>query len=169
MTTDSVISCLNKVDDALDNIDTTASPLKNFDALSLVMKAVFELGLARQVNPSAFQSDQVRQRLSAQGARFFSFLHLVDYYVSRLERQFWGVWEGRWIDVCFARSGLEFLLDLYQETAFSETDDTENGATFDKTEFEDLDAGIQQLQSEYGGVPAQQIPAGIPVSHWWWY
>lgn len=75
--------------------------------------------------------------------------------------QFEGIWEANeWERLCVVRSGLQFFIELFQETALAE-----HVASIDTSAIDGL---IRERGSE-GYLSDDQIPPEIPLSHWWWW
>jgi hypothetical protein len=74
-----------------------------------------------------------------------------------------------WLEVCTRRSALEVLRELYQDT--QHTSLRESLASSDPNEVfnpEDVDELIEAWAISEP-VSNDNIPAGIPRSHWWWW
>jgi hypothetical protein len=74
-----------------------------------------------------------------------------------------------WPEVCTRRSAIESLRELYQDT--QDSDLKESLASSDPNEAfnpEDLDELIEAWAISEP-VPDDEIPVGIPRSHWWWW
>ena len=67
-------------------------------------------------------------------------------------------WENR---VCWRRSAIEALKEIYKNTSFEKF--------YYELDTEDLDDSIEMRAHKEGGLKEDQIPKGIPTSHWWWW
>lgn len=61
---------------------------------------------------------------------------------------------------CAHRSVLEYLLTRYA--------DNPAAASIEREDIERFDAELRRKIGERGPLPAADVPAGIPASHWWW-
>lgn len=61
---------------------------------------------------------------------------------------------------CAHRSILEYLLTEYA--------DNPAAASIEREDIERFDAELRRKIGERGPLPAADVPAGIPASHWWW-
>lgn len=75
-----------------------------------------------------------------------------------LTNEFYG---DEWISVCKRRSNIEFLRNLYHDVFDPDWNFFLN--------CENLDDMLQQKGDFEGRLPEDQIPEGIPTSHWWWW
>lgn len=83
------------------------------------------------------------------------------FFPLNVSHQFEGIWEANeWEQLCVIRSGLQFFVELFQETALAE-----HVASLDTSA---LDGLIRERGSE-GYLSDDQIPPEIPLSHWWWW
>lgn len=79
----------------------------------------------------------------------------------KIRYRFQGIWEDdEWIQLLVARSGLQFFIELFRETALAE-----NVAELDTS---DVDEFIRERGNE-GNLTDEQIPPELPASHWWWW
>ena len=91
-------------------------------------------------------------------------------YVSEIENRlrttfYYNEWEGI---ICPGRSAVEAVKEMYQGTAFEEFYEGDNPDALDLNT-EDLDLSIEMRAHKEGYLKEDQIPKGIPTSHWWWW
>ena len=67
-------------------------------------------------------------------------------------------WKNR---VCWKRSAVEALKEMYKGTFLEQF--------YYELDTEDLDDSIEMRAHKEGGLKEDQIPKGIPTSHWWWW
>ena len=85
------------------------------------------------------------------------FGHLM-YWTERLFESPW--YDGEpWLRACRLRSFLEHV--------FGFAEDGEWWA--EELDTEDYDAALRLRGDGDGGIPPEQVPAGMPTSHWWWW
>lgn len=122
---------------------------------------IYHLGLALGIEP--------RLGVDPELARFIEDTvpvlreHHVDlmFFPGEVVRRFQGIWEyNEWERLCAARSGLQFFVDLFGKTALAE-----NLSDFDTGYVDDL---IREMGRE-GHLTDDEIPHGVPRSHWWWW
>jgi hypothetical protein len=75
-------------------------------------------------------------------------------------------YSDEWFGICRNRSAVEALRELYQNTNLGEHLSVEPNLS--DLDTRDLDGEIR-LKGEEGFLSQEQIPAGIPSSHWWWW
>ena len=103
--------------------------------------------------------------------------HLLRSLTSELNRYIGGIenrlrtifeyneWEGI---ICPCRSAVEAVKEMYRGTAFEERYEESNPYALD-LDTEDLDDSIEMKAHKEGYLKEDQIPKGIPTSHWWWW
>ncbi len=162
---------LERIHSYIDQIDLTLKELQgqsdptnasNIDIVNRLMEGIFQLGIHLINHETA--NPQVTERLHAQAEALFTKLNFVDYYLILNERKLHGANAARWPAICYARSSLQFLIEVYSETRLP---NDPNGYTED--ELEDFDEIMRQVYTEVGGVKTEDIPIEIPESHWWWF
>ncbi len=128
------------------------------------LREIFDLGMLLNRNPSLRQSPGLAAFVgpSAHLLRHEAIASL-SAFIRCVENTLRDTWYGdEWRSVCTRRSALEFLRELYSGTPFAEY-----LAELDLT---DLDEALRSRSVGEGYLTDGQIPAGIPVSHaWWWY
>jgi hypothetical protein len=72
-----------------------------------------------------------------------------------------GARDDDWYELCVRRSAIQFVLDEYGGTPVA--------AQIEPADVADLDVEMRRLGNEYGPVPQQFVPTGIPECHWWWF
>ena len=84
-------------------------------------------------------------------------------YVNSIERIAGSILEpGEWEKLFWRRSAIEALKELYQDTVFEQY--------FYQIEIdEDTEERLEFLSQREGPVSEDDIPKGIPSSHWWWW
>lgn len=163
MAQEETLQALDGIETALHAIDPDQSPDENYAPLHALMHAALRLGIAMDSDPEARCEVDVRNQIESQGRRLGTLLHLLTYYIARWEQRFWGEFTSRWLDLCYGRSGLEYLQCIYGSDALSR-----DGDCLDADELADLDRHIRDLMEHEGGIAEENIPRGVPASHWWW-
>jgi hypothetical protein len=77
--------------------------------------------------------------------------------------------DSPWVDACWARSAFQAFLEMYHFTL--ETDLREK---YIDLSFEDFDPAyvddvLEDFAGRHGPANANEIPVGMPRSHWWWW
>jgi len=129
-------------------------------ALARWMDDAFEIGTAL-VTSAALRSNArllryVEDAVPVLDVLAFSLASYPDFVESR----FSGSWEdNEWTQLCGARSEIEFFRELFREVAPD---------IIEMIECRDLDEVIRARGHE-GHLEDDEIPSGVPVSHWWWW
>lgn len=153
---------LEEVRGQIPRIDRTARPEEVYDAVHRLILGVFKLGLELEKNVGRLD-DEVRAQIKADGDALAEVLPAISYYVVCWQDRFYGEWEQRWLNVSVVRSGLEFLRTIYADTAL--------GARLNEQVpdlLDDLDDLMRERAVHDGGIREEDIPEGVPASHWWW-
>jgi hypothetical protein len=67
---------------------------------------------------------------------------------------------SEWHEVCIRRSVIQVLWDDYAGTPVA--------ALITPADVADLDGELRRVGAEYGPMPVEDVPAGLPAHHWWW-
>lgn len=127
-----------------------------------LMLDVYELGRAISASPELRSNAAVQQFLEETTSVLMSKGYVaLSFYPPSVTLRFEDNWEGdEWEQLCIARSGIEFFIELFRETALSE-----EAASMDTRE---MDAFIRARGDE-GHLSDDEIPPEIPLAHWWWW
>jgi len=127
-----------------------------------LMSVVYGLGKALSASPE-LRADAALQRFLDETASVLKARQVnLTHYPWTVVREFKGNWESNeWDQLCVARSGLQFFIDLFRDTALSE-----EVAAIDPG---DMDEFIRELGTDEGYSTDDEIPLEIPASHWWWW
>lgn len=68
-----------------------------------------------------------------------------------------------WIEICYRRSRLEAICNLYSEEIYQSVNEHLPGW------ISELDDRISLVKGTEGYLKEDEIPQGIPKSHWWWF
>ena len=129
-----------------------------------VMNEIMEVYLAIQVD-SSLKSDSEFERYLNESAKLFYGTITADIhmYIRSIESLLNLISEpGEWEKICWRRSALEALKELYQNTVFEKYLDQIDTD-------EDFNERLEFLSEREGPVSEEEIPNGIPSSHWWWW
>jgi hypothetical protein len=131
-------------------------------AIENLMYSAYDLGKAISASPELLSNVELQRFLdeavSVLKDRYMDLSFYPWTVVHRLE----GSWEGdEWVQLCIARSGLQFFIDLFRETSISEV--------VTAVDASDIDEFIRNRGKDEGYVPNGEIPPEIPLSHWWWW
>ncbi len=137
--------------------------------MRVFMRKILELYLLMQRKPSIKLDPKLQDYLNQSAALLsrriegsaFRNYHLIVFVmklVDILSHTFYAdEWQTR---VCPLRSQIEAFNEIYKETSYKE---------FIDEDFEETDADIKRVGEVEGGLSPDQIPQGIPLSHWWWW
>ena len=137
--------------------------------MNLFMWKIFELYLLMQRKPSIKLDPKLKDYLNQSAALLsrridgsaFRNYHLIVFVMDLadiLSHTFYAdEWQTR---VCPLRSQIEAFNEIYKETSYKK---------FIDEDFEETDAEIKRVGEVEGGLSPDQIPQGIPLSHWWWW
>ena len=134
------------------------------------MSRYLELYLSIKNNLS-LKSDEKYQNFIEQSKYFLSHLTSeLNRYVVELEKRTNSIYyDNEWETiVCPSRSAIEAVKEIYQDTSFKEFYEGENPEAL-ILDTEDLDDSIEMKAHKEGYLKEDQIPKGIPTSHWWWW
>lgn len=161
--TDSLLSpVLVDIEREIPRIGRDTPPDAVYESVGRLLQGIFRLGLGIEAMGGQVPGI-LRDRLRADGDALGRCLPEILYFVTRWQGQFIGAWESDWRAACVVRSGLEFLRRLYADSAFGR-----EFARLGPEEFEDIDAFLRRRAVHDGGVREEDIPPGVPSSHWWW-
>ncbi|MGF1485879.1 MAG: hypothetical protein ACFBSE_02075 [Prochloraceae cyanobacterium] len=129
-----------------------------------IMNEIMEVYLAIQAD-SSLKSDPDFQRFLNDSSILLCRTMISDMprYISSVERILTFTLEpGEWVKVCWRRSAIEAIKELYPNTVFEQY--------FSEIDTEDdLDLILESRGKKEGPVSEEEIPNGIPSSHWWWW
>lgn len=138
----------------------TARFMSKYLALYLLLKSNPDLKLDPKYKDFIAKSQHFLRSL------VFELDDYVTYIENRLSSMFYSdEWETV---VCPCRSAVEAVKEMYQGTAFEEFYKGDNPDALDLNT-EDLDDSIEMRAHKEGYLKEDQIPKGIPTSHWWWW
>ena len=127
------------------------------------MNKTMELYLSVQVAPSLKSETQFKQYLSESANLLNGLIGDLLVYISSIESIVTSIMEeGEWYKVCWRRSALESLKEMYQNTVFEQY-------FYEINTEDDLDDILERKAKKEGGLAEEEIPTGIPSSHWWWW
>jgi hypothetical protein len=74
-----------------------------------------------------------------------------------------------WEAVCWMRSAFQAFLEMYQFTLGTDLQEKYIDLSFADFDPEDIDDVIEAYILHKTPVPEDEIPVGMPRSHWWWW
>ncbi|HLK99974.1 MAG TPA: hypothetical protein VK539_05280 [Myxococcaceae bacterium] len=130
-------------------------------AMEELMYDAYRLAIQLSASPEA-RADVTLRQLLAEASSVIEERNVdLSYYPWTVVRQFRTSWEANeWEQLCIARSGIEFFMELFRESVLAE-----RVAGIDTSE---IDEFIRESGGE-GHLPDEAIPPEIPLSHWWWW
>jgi hypothetical protein len=88
----------------------------------------------------------------------------------RIEYQFHiDPYNDPWEAVCWMRSAFQAFLEMYQFTLGTDLQEKYIDLSFEDFDPEDIDDVIEAYILNVTPVPEDEIPVGMPHSHWWWW
>ena len=128
-----------------------------------IMDRIFKLYLSVQLDPSLKSESQFQEYLNESANLLCGVIWDLLSYISSIESIVKMIMEvGEWRKVCWRRSAIESLKELYKNTVFEQY--------FSEIDTEDdLDLILESKGKKEGPVSEEEIPDGIPSSHWWWW
>lgn len=128
--------------------------------VDFVIDDTFAIGIACELDPELLARPELRAYLADSNGRLTKFPHRVQTYIDRTTRKFnLTLEEGEYANIARRRSAVEFLRSFSKESPFDVA-----ASVLDTSE---LDEAI--MDSGGGYLDAEQIPAGAPTGHWWWW
>lgn len=132
------------------------------------MDGLLNLYLALKADPSIETEPQFQNYLRESADLLTRITFGIGIFISEINQALREpFYSDEWFGICRNRSAVEALRELYQNTNLGEHLSVEPDLS--DLDTRDLDGEIR-LKGEKEGFPSQeQIPAGIPSSHWWWW
>jgi len=130
------------------------------------MSVIMELYTEIKTEP-AIESDVEFQRYLRESAAKLVFRSRdIELFLVDLEKMLsFTFYDDEWLVVCYKRSSIEVLKEIYKNTCFEEY-----FHYYEVEYLEELDQIIKWKGEIECYIPTQeQIPIAIPPSHWWWY
>jgi hypothetical protein len=126
------------------------------------LRSIFQIGLVIGGDPERSGSSELRFFLDETAPDLIEEHVALLFYPGRLLLEFQHTWESdEWEQLCRRRSGLQFFLDLYRDTAL--------GPFVEEIETDDLDDEMREWGKREGFLSPAEIDPRIPRSHWWWW
>ena len=132
------------------------------DLIEDLMTGIYSLGLLLHREPLLRSSPEMLKFLRDGQSLLLMAVPSILSYVNTTESKFYASWVyDEWTRVSIRRSAIEFLRELFRETSFAEF------LAFFNTD--DIDKMFPSKEEKGGYLPVENIPIGIPPSHWWWW
>lgn len=131
-------------------------------AIEGLMSVAYQLGKVVSASPELL-SERAVQRFLGETAAVINEQNVdLSFYQLPVLHRFEGIWESNeWEQLCVTRSGIQFFVDLFRETALADDVAAINAS--------DIDELIRKRGNDEGYLPDEKIPPEIPLSHWWWW
>lgn len=130
-------------------------------ALAYLLDDLYRIGLAIEREPSHRVSPDLRRFIDDSAAVFYDRSTALLFQPNLIVQRFRDTWiDDEWRQLCAARSGLQFLIDLYPNTLIDDF--------LPLLEADYVDDFIRR-QGHEGHLYDNEIPRSIPQSHWWWW
>jgi hypothetical protein len=152
--------------DTLEWNDKTSAP----GTIRLFMSALLELYLTIQREP-ALQETSTYQDFLQSSAPLIARAqdHIIDYEIGIKDLLPNDPYFDPWPTVCWRLSAYQAFLEMYQ---FTQETDLKEYLNLSNEDFnpEDIDDWVEgYIMRDGGTVDEDEIPVGIPRSHWWWW
>lgn len=144
----------------LENISNAKPGEDAIEEANRFMSDLYHLGLEWHNNPELGESPQYLEFIQESSRLLPHALTRLDSFVNRLEASLYKGLVSDWKSVSEKRSSIEFLFELYRDSPFAEF--------LPMLELGDLDPALRRQAVFEGYVPPEQIPTGLPSTHWWW-
>ncbi|MEH1797042.1 MULTISPECIES: hypothetical protein [unclassified Nostoc] len=130
------------------------------------MSRIMELYTDIKTEPGIESDVEFQCYLSESAAKLVFISREIEIFIADLERMLlFTFYDDEWLVVCYKRSCIEVLKEIYKNTCFEES-----FHYYEVEYLEELDQIIKSKNEIECYIPTQdQIPVGIPPSHWWWY
>jgi hypothetical protein len=160
---------LSKIENLIELLKSLENNKQNVifkDKFRQFMLETLELYLALKTDYSLNSDVNFQNYLNESAIKLISRARDLDFFIADIEQALSFPFYGdEWINICYKRSSIEALKEIYKNTSFNEHFDY-----FEKEYLEELDDTIRWKGEKERYIPHQaQIPVGIPPSHWWWY
>ena len=134
------------------------------------MSRYLELYLLTRNNPDLKLDEKYRDFIEQSQHLLRGLRFELNRYVSEIESRLRTIFEyNEWeAIICPRRSAVEAVKEMYRGTSFEEFYEGENPEAL-ILDTEDLDDSIEMRAHKEGYLKEDQIPKGIPTSHWWWW
>lgn len=148
---------LNVLEMGTDMINIRRTKIREF------MDENMDLYLATLAHPSLKSEEQFHKYINETANLLCGVIGDLLLYISSIEKIVTLIMEvGEWRKVCWRRSAVEAVKELYKNTVFEQY--------FSEIDTEDdLDLILESKGKKEGPVSEEEIPDGIPSSHWWWW
>lgn len=142
----------------------TEKKIERSQLSDFLMNKIVELYLLGKIYPDYKEDPKYQDFIRNSGSTLRILTsEIVDYIIkieNELRESFYSVeqWKNH---ICWRRSAVEALKEMYKDTPLKEL--------YYELDTEDLDDSIEMRAHKEGGLEEEQIPKGIPTSHWWWW
>ena len=160
----SIINLLEKVKRIYDRGQITNTNSKRKTIANEYMSKILRLYLAGQSDSSLLNNSEYQEYIQQSSIILKRLIYELNNYIDDIEGELRGSfyypeqWEN---SICWRRSAIEALKEMYKNTLLEEF--------YYELDTEDLDDSIEMKAHKEGGLKEDQIPKGIPTSHWWWW
>jgi hypothetical protein len=141
----------------------TRQPAPHAEAAGFMYRLV-DLGVALAGDPGRRESREVSAFIDETAphlVRGFDSLGLFAMEIRARSQNDWSADPHRWEELCRRRSAVEFLCELYRETALAELLPEIDNAWLDEI--------MRETGVARGHFSREDVPAGMPPTHWWWW
>lgn len=87
-------------------------------------------------------------------------------FVSRTSTIAGGARDDEQFEVSWRRSAIQLLLDQHA-AVFEELEPVQRETVVDL--IDSIDFELRRMGRDYGRLPDDELPRGLPASHWWWW
>ena len=126
------------------------------------MDDIVDIYIALKTNPSIEEDTKFQDYIRESAIELTSCTDYIYDFIFKMEQDLcYTFYSNEWIGICWRRSAVEAIKEMYQNTCFEEH--------FTDLDTEEIDDHIKAKGEYEGYIPQAQIPIGIPSSHWWWW
>lgn len=153
------------IEQLLDNLAKVYKGYKTIDIRAVTenfMNGILDIYLAWKTNSSIEKDPKFQAFIHNSSSQVSQLTNDINQFISDMEYTLsLTFYSDEWDRICWKRSSIEALKEIYQNTLFEEY--------LILLDTEDVDGYIEGRKDIKGYIPFEDIPKGIPPSHWWWY
>ena len=126
------------------------------------MNHTIDLYIALKANTFIERDPKFQDYIQRSARKLSGITFNINYFILQIDHTLSSTfYDDEWIGVCWQRSAVEAIKEMYQNTIFE--------VYFEDLDTEDVDEGMESRGQREGYLSTEEIPLGIPTSHWWWW
>ena len=159
-----ILNLIQKTEELQETKTITETKVRREQLTNQFMSRILELYLAiKTSSTSSTLSAKYKTYIEKSEYSLRSLISELISYINATEDKLRSTfYDKEWEEIiCRRRSAIEALKEMYESTFFAQF--------YYELDTEDLDDSIEMRAHKEGGLKEEQIPKGIPTSHWWWW